>query len=195
MNQKEKMKTQQRRSGGEFAKLICATTKTLWTWFLPISNRTCDIFYVRQMWVYNMGIHDCINDQGHMFLFGEDIAKRDLNAGSPYTFKPTSRETEVIFHLNVRLLLWVPFVIDFISISLQITHELQCTQMAAGQNKNQTVFSFLAHMQWSGTYDVIHHKYLVIHSPDIWNNFGNKLWVFFVWKPFLVSLLNFFKRA
>lgn len=86
--------------------------------------------------MYNMGIHDCINDQGHMFLFGEDIAKRDLNAGSPYTFKPTSRETE-------------------------ITHELQCTQMAAGQNKNQTVFSFLAHMQWSGTYDVINHKYLV----------------------------------
>lgn len=59
----------------------------------------------------------------------------------PPTFKPTSRKTE-------------------------ITSELQCTQMAAGQNKNQTVFLFLAHMQWSGTYDVIHHKYLVIHSPD-----------------------------
>lgn len=33
--------------------------------------------------------------------------------------------------------------------------------MAAGQNKNQTVFSSLAQMQWSGTYDVINHKYLV----------------------------------
>ena len=161
---------QQRRPGGEeeesFAKLICATTKTLWTLFLPISNRICDIFYMRQMWVYNMGIHDCINDKGHMFMFGEDIAKRDLNAGSESTFKPTSRKTEVIFHLNVRLLLKVPFVIDFISISPQITREVQCTQMAAGQNKNQTVFLFLAHMQWSGTYDVIHHKYLVIHFPD-----------------------------
>ena len=70
---------QQRRPGGEeeesFAKLICATTKTLWTLFLPISNRICDIFYMRQMWVYNMGIHDCINDQGHMFTFGEDMQK------------------------------------------------------------------------------------------------------------------------
>ena len=58
------------------------------------------------------------------------------------------------------------FCYRFISISLQITREVQCTQMAAGQNKNQTVFLFLAHMQWSGTYDVIHHKYLVIHFPD-----------------------------
>ena len=86
MNQKEKVKVQQRRPGGEeeesFAKLICATTKTLWTLFLPISNRICDIFYMRQVWVYNMEIHDCINDKGHMFMFGEDIAKRDLNAGS-----------------------------------------------------------------------------------------------------------------
>lgn len=84
MNQKEKMKMQQRRPGGEFAKLICATAKTLWTWFLPISNRTCDVFYMRQMWVCSMGIHDCINDQGHMFTFGDDIAKKDLNAGSSY---------------------------------------------------------------------------------------------------------------
>ena len=83
MNKKEKMKMQQRRPWGEFAKLIsCATAKTLWTWFLPISNKTCDVFYMREMWVYNMGIHDCINDQGHMFMFGEDIAKRDLSAGS-----------------------------------------------------------------------------------------------------------------
>lgn len=84
MNQKQKMKMQQRRPGGEFAKLICATAKTLWTWFLPISNRTCDVFYMRQMWVCSMGIHDCINDQGHMFTFGDDVAKKDLNAGSSY---------------------------------------------------------------------------------------------------------------
>ena len=162
---------QQRRPGGEeeesFAKLICATTKTLWTLFLPISNRICDIFYMRQMWVYNIHGNSWLHQwqRTHVYVWGGYCKKR-FKRRILLTFKPASRKTEVIFHLNVRLLLKVPFVIDFISISLQITREVQCTQMAAGQNKNQTVFLFLAHMQWSGTYDVIHHKYLVIHFPD-----------------------------
>lgn len=29
-----------------------------------------------------MGIHDCVGDQGHMYMFGEDTAKRDTNAVS-----------------------------------------------------------------------------------------------------------------
>ena len=35
-----------------------------------------DMFYLRQLWTYNFGIHDCINEQGYMFLWSETTAKR-----------------------------------------------------------------------------------------------------------------------
>ena len=35
-----------------------------------------DIFYLRQLWTHNFGIHDCINEQGYMFLWSETTAKR-----------------------------------------------------------------------------------------------------------------------
>ena len=34
-----------------------------------------DMFYVHQMWTYNFGIHDCVADQGHMFMWDETIVK------------------------------------------------------------------------------------------------------------------------
>ena len=39
-----------------------------------------EVFYMRQLWVYNFGIHDCVSDVGHMCMFGEHTAKRDANA-------------------------------------------------------------------------------------------------------------------
>lgn len=42
-----------------------------------------EVFYIRQMWMYhNMGTLDCVGDQGHIYMFGEDIAKRDIDAVS-----------------------------------------------------------------------------------------------------------------
>ena len=35
-----------------------------------------DMFYLRQLWKYNFGVHDCINEQGYMFLSSETTAKR-----------------------------------------------------------------------------------------------------------------------
>ena len=34
------------------------------------------VFYKRQMWTYNLGVHDCSNDKGYMFMWPESIASR-----------------------------------------------------------------------------------------------------------------------
>nr|CAI5857658.1 unnamed protein product [Callosobruchus analis] len=33
-------------------------------------------FYLRKAWIYNMGIHNCKNEQGYMFTWSENLAKR-----------------------------------------------------------------------------------------------------------------------
>lgn len=45
---------------------------------LPTPNlHHSDVFYARQLWVYNFGIHDCVAEQGYMMMWGENVAKRD----------------------------------------------------------------------------------------------------------------------
>lgn len=45
---------------------------------LPTPNlHHSDVFYARQLWVYNFGIHDCAAEQGYMMMWGENVAKRD----------------------------------------------------------------------------------------------------------------------
>lgn len=44
---------------------------------LPIPKLTIGpAFYCRNIWMYNLGIHDCPTEKGHMFLWTEDTAKR-----------------------------------------------------------------------------------------------------------------------
>lgn len=45
---------------------------------LPTPNlHHSDVFYSRQLWVYNFGIHDCVAEQGYMMMWSENVAKRD----------------------------------------------------------------------------------------------------------------------
>lgn len=35
-----------------------------------------DVFYLRQLWTYSFGIHDCVATQGYLYLWDETAAKR-----------------------------------------------------------------------------------------------------------------------
>lgn len=44
---------------------------------LPTPNLTHqDMFYARQLWTYNFGVHDCLANKGYMFMWPETTAKR-----------------------------------------------------------------------------------------------------------------------
>lgn len=44
---------------------------------LPIPKLTTGpAFYCRKLWLYNFGVHDCTNNQGYMFVWGEETGKR-----------------------------------------------------------------------------------------------------------------------
>ena len=32
------------------------------------------VFYKRQLWTYNLGVHDCSNGKGYMFMWPESVA-------------------------------------------------------------------------------------------------------------------------
>ena len=62
---------------------------------LPTLNlHHSEVFYMRQLWVYNFGIHDCISDVRYMCMFGEHTAKRDANAVASCASTPSSRNIE-----------------------------------------------------------------------------------------------------
>lgn len=43
---------------------------------LPVPLANDDIFYARQLWVYNQSFHSCSNKQAVMNMFDETIAKK-----------------------------------------------------------------------------------------------------------------------
>ena len=43
---------------------------------LETPNLQHDMFYKRQSWTYNFGIHECVSKQGYMFMWDETTARR-----------------------------------------------------------------------------------------------------------------------
>jgi hypothetical protein len=44
-------------------------------------------FYKRQMWTNNLGIHDCLNEKGYMYMWPESIASRGSQEIASCLFK------------------------------------------------------------------------------------------------------------
>ena len=44
---------------------------------LPTPNlKHQEMFYARQLWMFNFGVHDCVSNKGYMFMWPETTAKR-----------------------------------------------------------------------------------------------------------------------
>ena len=57
------------------------------------------VFYKRQMWTYNQGIHDCSNEKGFMYMWPESMASRGSQDISSCLLKHFSNAQSQANHL------------------------------------------------------------------------------------------------
>ena len=85
-----------------------------------LSLQTSVVFYKRQLWIYNTGIHNLFNQQGHMMLWTENEGKR----GSNEVCSSILKYLEMVNTENIKKIL---------------TFSDSC----GGQNRNKTMLSFI----------------------------------------------------
>ena len=104
---------------------------------LPTPNlKHNDIFYLRQLWTYNFGIHDCVSGQGYMFMWHEAMAKRGASEVASCLSTFIKR-----YRTGARAL---------------VSYSDGC----GGQNKNLTIIGLLSELHIAGIYEVVDHLYL-----------------------------------
>lgn len=95
------------------------------------------MFYLRQLWVYNFGIHNCSKDRAVMCMWDETIAGRGAN--------------EIISCL-----------MQYLSNMPQTIKALTCySDSCFGQNKNTQMICFWTHLIFQKRFSRIDHKFLV----------------------------------
>ena len=94
------------------------------------------VFYLRQLWVYNLGIHNCGSGDGYMCMWSENVARRGSD--------------------EIASCLWNYFQ------SLPITrqHVVAYSDSCGGQNKNFYIVCFWIYLLLEGYSETIDHKFL-----------------------------------
>lgn len=113
---------------------------------LPVPNLTVGpAFYLRKAWTYNLGIHDCIEDKGYMYMWPENLAKRGSDEIASILYKhfkdnPSHYKKLVVYSDN-----------------------------CAGQNKNWTCVCLWQQLVKENIFQTVEHRFLVVghtHLPS-----------------------------
>ena len=94
------------------------------------------VFYLRQLWVYNLGIHNCGSRDGYMCMWPENIASRGSD--------------------EIASCLWNFFQ----SLPTTRKHLVAYSDSCGGQNKNFYIVCFWVYLLLKGYFEVIDHKFL-----------------------------------
>ena len=105
---------------------------------LPVPTLTHNsMFYLRQLWEYNFGVHDCTTDSGTMYMWSELVAKRGAD-------EICSCQMQYISNLPLQV------------------KKLTCySDSCFGQNKNFEMICFWNWQIVQGRFSQIDHKFLV----------------------------------
>ena len=97
------------------------------------------VFYKRQMWTYNLGVHDYSNGRGFMFMWPESVASRGSHEVCSCVFK----------YLGMN--------------STGASHLIAYSDACGGQNRNINVACMWIHIVASSnfSYNVVDHKFMV----------------------------------
>lgn len=105
---------------------------------LPTPMLTCSsVYYLRQLWTYNFGVHDLSNDQAMMFMWHEGEA---------------SRGSQEIGSCLVKYVQQLPPSVE---------HLIAFSDNAGGQNKNKNIIKFWMFLVASSSLQTVDHKFLI----------------------------------
>lgn len=113
---------------------------------LPVPNVTTGpAFYLRKLWVYNLGIHDCVTDQAYMYMWSEDLAKRGSDEICSIIYK---------------------YIKDN---NISAEHLIVYSDNCSGQNKNWAIMSLWRQLVAEKVFKSVEHRFLVVghtHLPS-----------------------------
>lgn len=99
--------------------------------------RTSVIFYLRQLWTYNLGVHNMSDDRAYMYLWSENVAGRGADEIISCLMKQVEKIPDTVKNV--------------------IFYSDSC----AGQNKNFAMVTFWLQIIHSGRFESIEHKFLL----------------------------------